>query len=190
MIKKTHQLGGGRKAIKKKEKERKKTNLKPIKPPKPAPVAGENPIQPTPDQSHCIFLSNMHTHYYCKPCHHERYGYPKCQDKWDNELCLACGGTCDALCQYTILISDWVSHGTPITAAWHQQMANAKVEDALPSEILEIKNNSPEPMDIALVLNPDTFLDLENSPEEFYEHYQNLAPTREKQEQCLKEINT
>ncbi|KAG9304435.1 hypothetical protein G9A89_019997 [Geosiphon pyriformis] len=51
-----------------------------------------------------------------------------------------------------------------ITAAWHQaifcldgyphnedkiwQMANAKVESVLPSKILEIKNNPPEPTDI------------------------------------------
>ncbi|KAG9299513.1 hypothetical protein G9A89_020684 [Geosiphon pyriformis] len=53
------------------------------------------------------------------------------------------------------------------------QMANTKVEGALPNEILEIKNNPPEPTDIVLVLNPD-----------------NLAPTREKQEQRLEEINT
>ncbi|KAG9289676.1 hypothetical protein G9A89_014411 [Geosiphon pyriformis] len=69
-------------------------------------------------------------------------------------------------------------------------MANAKVEGTLPSEILEIKNNPPEPTDIVLVLNLDAFIDLENSPEKFYEHYQNLAPMREEQEQCLEEINT
>ncbi|KAG9299276.1 hypothetical protein G9A89_013924 [Geosiphon pyriformis] len=68
-------------------------------------------------------------------------------------------------------------------------MANAKIEGASPNEILKIKNNPPEPTDIVLVLNPDAFIDLENSPEKFYEHYQNLAPTREEQEQRLKEIN-
>ncbi|KAG9290664.1 hypothetical protein G9A89_011627 [Geosiphon pyriformis] len=57
-------------------------------------------------------------------------------------------------------------------------------------KILEIKNNPPEPTDIVLVLNLDAFIDLENSPEEFYEHYQNLAPMRKKQEQYLEEINT
>ncbi|KAG9298023.1 hypothetical protein G9A89_018851 [Geosiphon pyriformis] len=101
---------------------------------------------------------------------------------------------------------DWVSHGTPITAAWHQaishldsyphnedeiwQIANAKVESTLPSKILEIKNNLPEPTDIVLVLNPDTFIDLKNSPEEFHEHYQNLASMRKEQKQHLEEINT
>ncbi|KAG9298452.1 hypothetical protein G9A89_000021 [Geosiphon pyriformis] len=69
-------------------------------------------------------------------------------------------------------------------------MTNAKVEGALPNEILEIKNNPPEPIDIVLVLNPDAFIDLENSPEEFHEHYQNLAPMKEEQEQHLEEINT
>ncbi|KAG9301836.1 hypothetical protein G9A89_004515 [Geosiphon pyriformis] len=133
----------------------------------------------------------------------------------DNKLCLTCGKQllneeiwndilgrgrmCDASCQYTILISNWVSRGMLITAAWHRaishleeyphnkdeiwRIANAKVEDASPNEILEIKNNPPKPTDIVLVLNPDVFLDLKNSPEEFYEHYQNLVPTREEQKQ-------
>ncbi|KAG9289452.1 hypothetical protein G9A89_008013 [Geosiphon pyriformis] len=62
-------------------------------------------------------------------------------------------------------------------------MANAKVEGALPSEILEIKNNPPKPTDIVLVLNLDAFLDLKNSPEEFHKYYQNLALMREEQDQ-------
>ncbi|KAG9307430.1 hypothetical protein G9A89_017260 [Geosiphon pyriformis] len=69
-------------------------------------------------------------------------------------------------------------------------MTNAKVEDTSSSEILEIKNNPPEPTDIVLILNPNAFIDLENSPEKFHEHYQNLAPMREKQEQHLEKINT
>ncbi|KAG9287638.1 hypothetical protein G9A89_023988 [Geosiphon pyriformis] len=71
---------------------------------------------------------------------------------------------------------------------WH--MANAKIEGAMPSEILEIKNYSPEPVDIVLIPNPDAFLNIETGPEKFYKHYQNLAPTREKQKQHLEEINT
>ncbi|KAG9297097.1 hypothetical protein G9A89_019378 [Geosiphon pyriformis] len=70
------------------------------------------------------------------------------------------------------------------------QMANAKVEGALPNEILKIKNNPSKPTDIVLVFNLDTFINLENSPEEFHEHYQNLAPTKEEQKQCLEKINT
>ncbi|KAG9284019.1 hypothetical protein G9A89_022793 [Geosiphon pyriformis] len=142
----------------------------------------------------------MQTHYYCKPYHRKQYDYPKRQGKWDNKLCLACG---KQLFNEGI---DWVSHGTPITAAWHQaishldgyphneneiwQMVNVKVESALPSEILEIKNNPPEPTDIVLVLNPNAFIDLENSPEEFHEYYQNLTLMKKEQEQHLEEINT
>ncbi|KAG9298644.1 hypothetical protein G9A89_012712 [Geosiphon pyriformis] len=69
-------------------------------------------------------------------------------------------------------------------------MANAKIKGAMPSEILEIKNNSPEPVNIVLIPNPDAFLNIETGPEKFHEHYQNLAPTKKEQEQCLKKINT
>ncbi|KAG9291829.1 hypothetical protein G9A89_012114 [Geosiphon pyriformis] len=94
----------------------------------------------------------------------------------------------------------------PITAAWHQviscldryphnenkiwQMANAKVEGAMSSKILEIKNNSPEPVNIILVSNSDAFFDIETNPEDFHKHYQNLAPTREEQEEQLAQLNT
>ncbi|KAG9301865.1 hypothetical protein G9A89_004544 [Geosiphon pyriformis] len=57
-------------------------------------------------------------------------------------------------------------------------------------EILKIKNNSPEPTDIVLVLNSDVFLNLENSPEDFHKHYQNLTPIREEQKECLAQLNT
>ncbi|KAG9287623.1 hypothetical protein G9A89_023973, partial [Geosiphon pyriformis] len=113
----------------------------------------------------------IQTHYYCKPYYRKCYSYPKCQDKWDNKLCLTCEGICDTSCQYTIFINDWISRETPITA----RMANTKIEGALPSKILEIKNNFSEPVEVVLILN--TFLDIETGPEEFHEHYQNLAPT-------------
>ncbi|KAG9301009.1 hypothetical protein G9A89_018961 [Geosiphon pyriformis] len=71
---------------------------------------------------------------------------------------------------------------------WH--IANAKIEGVMPSEILKIKNYPPEPVDIILIPNPDAFLDIKTGPEEFYEHYQNLALTKEEQEQFLEEINT
>ncbi|KAG9298000.1 hypothetical protein G9A89_018828 [Geosiphon pyriformis] len=83
----------------------------------------------------------------------------------------------------------------PITAAWHQvinhlnryphdedeiwHIANTKIEGAMPSKILEIKNNPPKPVDIIFIPNLDAFLDIETGPEEFHEHYQNLALTRE-----------
>ncbi|KAG9294438.1 hypothetical protein G9A89_001943 [Geosiphon pyriformis] len=102
--------------------------------------------------------------------------------------------TCDALCQYMIFISNWVSCGTLITTAWHQAitcldgyshdkneiwwMANAKVEETMPSKILEIKNNPSEPVDIVLIPNPDAFFDMKTSLK------------KKEQEQCLEEINT
>ncbi|KAG9295793.1 hypothetical protein G9A89_009022 [Geosiphon pyriformis] len=69
------------------------------------------------------------------------------------------------------------------------QMANTKIKGTTLSKILKIKNNPPKPVNIVLISNPDTFLDLEAGPKEFHEHYQNLAPTREEQEQWLEEIN-
>ncbi|KAG9284014.1 hypothetical protein G9A89_022788 [Geosiphon pyriformis] len=51
-------------------------------------------------------------------------------------------------------------------------------------------NNQYLPANIVLILNPDAFLDLEADPKEFHKHYQNLAPTREKQKQHLAQINT
>ncbi|KAG9285015.1 hypothetical protein G9A89_009825 [Geosiphon pyriformis] len=50
-----------------------------------------------------------------------------------------------------------------------------------------IKNNLSKP--IELDWNPEPVINLLN-PEQFHEHYQKLAPTREEQEQQLKEINT
>ncbi|KAG9288758.1 hypothetical protein G9A89_023055 [Geosiphon pyriformis] len=119
-----------------------------------------------------------------------------------NKSCLACGktlldkgiwnnisgqgGTCDELCQYTILISDWVRKKTPIEAVWRRavrcldgclhnddeiwQRVIAKIKRTLPEEIREIKNNPPEP--------------------EIHEHYQTLAPIKEEQEEHLVQLNT
>ncbi|KAG9295052.1 hypothetical protein G9A89_017846 [Geosiphon pyriformis] len=69
-------------------------------------------------------------------------------------------------------------------------IVNAKVKGVMPSKILEIKNNLPKPVDIIFIPNPDAFLNIETGSEEFYKHYQNLAPTKKEQEQCLKKINT
>ncbi|KAG9304154.1 hypothetical protein G9A89_019716 [Geosiphon pyriformis] len=107
--------------------------------------------------------------------------------------------TCDALCQYTILINDWRNTSGNCKNSlrenlkqqdkiWH--MANAKVKKVMPSKILKIKNNPSESVNIVLISNPKAFLDIETSSEKFHEHYQNLALTREKQEQWLKKINT
>ncbi|KAG9292196.1 hypothetical protein G9A89_023916 [Geosiphon pyriformis] len=78
------------------------------------------------------------THYYCNRCNKEKYGYSERHGKWDEEPCLACGeplprgcdwndlpgrgGTCDATCQYTIFICDWVRGGTPFEAAFNRAL--------------------------------------------------------------------
>ncbi|KAG9288267.1 hypothetical protein G9A89_021298 [Geosiphon pyriformis] len=82
----------------------------------------------------------------------------------------------------------WIVYSHNKNKIWH--MTNAKVEGATSSEILEIKNNSSEPVDIVLIPNPEAFLDIETDPKKFYEHYQNLAPTRKKQKQHLEQLNT
>ncbi|KAG9303256.1 hypothetical protein G9A89_013582 [Geosiphon pyriformis] len=110
---------------------------------------------------------------------------------------------CDTLCQYMILISDWIRKRTPIEATWKRavqqldscphdndeiwRMAIAKIEGASPEEIREIKNNLPE--SIELDWDPESVINFLD-PEQFYEHYQELAPTRKEQEQCLEQLNT
>ncbi|KAG9295662.1 hypothetical protein G9A89_002980 [Geosiphon pyriformis] len=159
------------------------------------------------------------TRFYCRPCILECFRKPKQVGKWDNQSCLACGETlldegmwhdipecgetCDISCQYMILISDWVRKKTPIEAAWRRavqqlnsyphdddkiwQMALAKIEEAMPEEIKTIKDNPPEPLKLDWDAEPIiNLLDLE----QFHEHYQELAPTREEQEQQLEQLNT
>ncbi|KAG9303804.1 hypothetical protein G9A89_018701 [Geosiphon pyriformis] len=66
-------------------------------------------------------------------------------------------------------------------------MTIAKIEGTSPEEIRTIKNNPPEPIKLDWDAEPViNFLE----PEEFHEHYQNLAFTREKQEQWLAQLNT
>ncbi|KAG9304665.1 hypothetical protein G9A89_021445 [Geosiphon pyriformis] len=63
-------------------------------------------------------------------------------------------------------------------------------EGATTEELREIKNNSlslPEPEYVQMF---DVFGNIENDPEEFHEHYQRLAPTREEQEEHLAQLNT
>ncbi|KAG9296697.1 hypothetical protein G9A89_001329 [Geosiphon pyriformis] len=63
----------------------------------------------------------------------------------------------------------------------------AKIEGVTPKEIREIKNNPSEPIKLDWDAEPViNFLE----PEEFHEHYQNLAPTREEQKQQLAQLNT
>ncbi|KAG9293003.1 hypothetical protein G9A89_016365 [Geosiphon pyriformis] len=61
---------------------------------------------------------------------------------------------------------------------------------ALLSKILEIKNNSPELVEVILISNPKALLNIKAGPEKFHKHYQNLTPTREEQKQYLEQLNT
>ncbi|KAG9288616.1 hypothetical protein G9A89_006717 [Geosiphon pyriformis] len=65
---------------------------------------------------------------------------------------------------------------------WHSPIKGATLE-----KIKTIKNNPPKP--IELNWDPKPVINLLN-PKQFHKHYQELAPTKEEQEQCLEEINT
>ncbi|KAG9299126.1 hypothetical protein G9A89_020439 [Geosiphon pyriformis] len=188
MNRKNHQVGSGKKKKEKGKRGRKKTL-------KPTTLISHTPTKLSSISTCCgnDKKYQMATKFYC--CTY--------MGKWDNTLCIACGetffnegmwnnipgkeGTCNVFCQYMILISDWVEKKTPIEAVWRRAMAIAKIEGTLPEKIRTIKNNSPEPIELDWNAEPViNFL----KPEEFHEHYQNLAPTREKQEQWLAQLNT
>ncbi|KAG9284415.1 hypothetical protein G9A89_023672 [Geosiphon pyriformis] len=155
------------------------------------------------------------THYYCNHCNKEKYGYPERHGKWDKEPCLTCGellprgcdwndlpdrgGTCDATCQYTILICDWVRGGTLFEAAFNRALkrlqhyphdedelyntAQAKVRGGTAEEIRRWKES-------AEVANEVTSYNMFDPVDEFQDYYQQLCPTRQEQEQYLAQINT
>ncbi|KAG9287488.1 hypothetical protein G9A89_023860 [Geosiphon pyriformis] len=106
---------------------------------------------------------------------------------WNNQPCLA---------YRTILLDEgmWSNipgHGRTCDETYELwRMAYAKAEGTTTSKLLEIKNNLlllPKPEYIQTF---DIFGNIKNNPEEFYKHYQHLAPTREEQEQCLEQLNT
>ncbi|KAG9302368.1 hypothetical protein G9A89_011418 [Geosiphon pyriformis] len=133
------------------------------------------------------------TKYYCYPCILECDGQLPKIGKWDGTLCLACedilldegmwknipgrGGACNETCQYTILINNW-------------RIAYAMSEGATTEELREIKNNLlslPEPEYVQIF---DVFGNIEDELEKFHEHSQQLAFTKEEQEECLAQLNT
>ncbi|KAG9306529.1 hypothetical protein G9A89_004726 [Geosiphon pyriformis] len=91
------------------------------------------------------------------------------------------GETYDKLCQYIILISNWVRKRTSIETVWRKavkwlnkcphnndkiwQMALTKIKEALPEEIKTIKNNpieldwSPNPNIVLEPMDPEQFHD-------------------------------
>ncbi|KAG9286362.1 hypothetical protein G9A89_014528 [Geosiphon pyriformis] len=96
------------------------------------------------------------------------------------------GETYNELCQYTILISNWIQKKTPIKATWRKavkylndcshdnnkiwQITFAKIEETSSEEIKTIKNNSPEPIKLDWSLNLDIILE-PMDPEQFHKHY-------------------
>ncbi|KAG9294680.1 hypothetical protein G9A89_008159 [Geosiphon pyriformis] len=103
------------------------------------------------------------TKFYCHPCVIKHFERPKRVGKWDNKPCLAYGET-------------FLDKGI-----WND------IPGVTSEEIKTIKNNPPK--SIELNWDPEPVINLLD-PEQFYEHYQELASMREKQKQCLKEINT
>ncbi|KAG9294105.1 hypothetical protein G9A89_021464, partial [Geosiphon pyriformis] len=154
-------------------------------------------------------------HYYCNRYNKEKYGYPERHGKWDEELCLACGellprgcdwndlpgrrGTCDATCQYTILICDWIRGGTPFKAAFNRALkrlqhyshdedelyntTQAKVREGTTEEIRCWKES-------AEVADKVASYNMFDPVDEFQDYYQQLCLTRQEQKQYLAQINT
>ncbi|KAG9307659.1 hypothetical protein G9A89_023224 [Geosiphon pyriformis] len=76
------------------------------------------------------------THYYCNCYNKKKYSYSERHRKWDEEPCLTYGEllprgcnwndilgrreTCNATCQYTIFICDWVKEGMLFKAAFNR----------------------------------------------------------------------
>ncbi|KAG9287164.1 hypothetical protein G9A89_003012 [Geosiphon pyriformis] len=155
---------------------------------------------PIPDQNHLIFLSNAKTTR--RNCFQWKLGlHPTKITEYKSTITAShatknstaiqndkASGTTNhvSLVENTITRLDGYPHNE--NKIW--QIANAKFEGAMSSKILEIKNNSSEPVDIVLIPNSNAFLNIETGPEEFHEHYQNLAPTKEEQKQHLEKINT
>ncbi|KAG9286102.1 hypothetical protein G9A89_022779 [Geosiphon pyriformis] len=117
------------------------------------------------------------TRFYCHPCVIERFGQPKQQEK--------------TILSNEGMWNDIPGHGGMCNETYKLwRMVYAKAEDVTTSELLEIKNNPlslPEP---EYVQTFDVFGNIEDNLEEFHEHYQHLALTREEQEQHLKQLNT
>ncbi|KAG9285987.1 hypothetical protein G9A89_022663 [Geosiphon pyriformis] len=141
------------------------------------------------------------THYYCNCCNKEKYGYPERHGKWDEKPCLACGeplprgcnwndlpsrgGTCDATCQYMILICDWVRGGMLFEAAFNRALkrlqhyshnedelyntAQAKVRGGTAKEIRRWKE-SAEVADEVVSYN------MFDPVDKFQDYYQQLCP--------------
>ncbi|KAG9287332.1 hypothetical protein G9A89_000792, partial [Geosiphon pyriformis] len=143
-------------------------------------------------QQHLYPIHLWLTKFYCHACHVEHFGRPKqpveklsstkeCEMTFQGE---EEHGTCLVNTQSLLVTGSRKKHpskppGKELYSNWTVVHMTTMNYDASPEEIKTIKNNPPE----SPVIN---FLE----PEEFHEHYQNLAPTREEQEQRLAQLNT
>ncbi|KAG9301039.1 hypothetical protein G9A89_015775 [Geosiphon pyriformis] len=96
----------------------------------------------------------------------------------DNKSCLACGETLLNKKMWNNIPERRGTYGKLSVNCLDESLA--KIKGASPEEIRMIKNNLPEP--IELDWNPEPVINLLD-PEQFHKHYQELAPTREEQEQ-------
>ncbi|KAG9293145.1 hypothetical protein G9A89_010482 [Geosiphon pyriformis] len=142
------------------------------------------------------------THYYCNHCNKEKYGYPEKHGKWDEEPCLACGeplprgcdwndlpgrgGMCDATCQYTIFICDWIRRRMLFEAAFNRALkrlqhyphdedelyntTQAKVRGGTAEEIRRWKESAEVADEVASY-------NMFDPVDEFQDYYQQLCPT-------------
>ncbi|KAG9306954.1 hypothetical protein G9A89_008714 [Geosiphon pyriformis] len=155
------------------------------------------------------------THYYCNRCNKEKYGYPKRHGKWDEEPCLACGEPlprgcnwnnlpgrgrmCDATCQYTILICNWVREGMPFEAAFNRVLKRLQHYPHDENELYnttqaKVRGGTAEEIrcwkETAKVADKVTSYNMFDPVDKFQDYYQQLCPTRQEQEQYLAQINT
>ncbi|KAG9299004.1 hypothetical protein G9A89_020317 [Geosiphon pyriformis] len=105
----------------------------------------------------------------------------------NNQPCLTCGETLlDERMWNDILERERTCDICPHDDNKIWRMALAKIEGAISEEIKMIKDNPPEPLELDWDAEPIINL---LDPEQFHEHYQELAPTREEQEQQLEQLN-
>ncbi|KAG9288238.1 hypothetical protein G9A89_021269 [Geosiphon pyriformis] len=107
------------------------------------------------------------------------------EEEWNNKPCFACKETLlDKEIRAVRCLNECPHDNNEI---W--QIALTKIEGALPEKIKTIKNNPSESIELNWSLNSDIVLD-SIDPKHFHKHYQELALIKEKQEQCLKQLNT
>ncbi|KAG9290056.1 hypothetical protein G9A89_010362 [Geosiphon pyriformis] len=112
---------------------------------------------------------SMATRFYYHPCVIEHFGQPKRQEKWNNQPCLVCR---------TIL---------PDEGMWNDIPGHRRTCDETCQYTILINDwvSKETPINDAWKQALIVYAKAEGMTTKFHEHYQHLAPTREKQEQHL-----